>query len=742
MIDFFKKNKINYFSFVIALLLINVKLFSQNSTIKYDSSEFKIDILENITISENENNSEFQFMPKAEGTTLYAGKKTALISLDKVLGNVVNNSMRQILSKVAGIHVWESDPSGLQVGIATRGLSPNRSWDFNVRQNGYDIAADPYGYPEAYYNPPMQGVQKIEIIRGHGALQYGPQIGGMINYVLKNGNNIKQPFEFETELTFGNNGLVNMYNAVGGKQQKTNHYIFHNYRKGEGWRNNSQFSSSTTFGTLTKNCNDKISLTGELLVSHSLSQQPGGLTDSLFLLDPKNSLRSRNWFDIKWITPAFSIVYNLNKSTQWNTKLYGVIGKRNSVGFMQSILINDSINASTGSYNNRILSADEYTNWGLESKIITKYSVFNCKNTIVSGFKVFKGQTKRNANGKGTTSHEYNMIALNPYPQALQFNSKNLALFTENMIYISRHLVFVPAIRFEYIQGDALGRNGFTSSGSEIMIGKAVKQRSFMIGGVGMEYYFNNKTELYCNASQAYRPIQFTNLLAPASTDSIDTNLTDAIGINCDIGYRGKLGTWLQFDISGFLLKYNNRIGAINQPSNNNKLITNVGNSISQGIESYVEIDPVNRLKKIKKLWYKFFVSYSFTNSKYKNDHKDILIKGKQVENSPKNILRSGITLNYKRTGFTAQYNFVDQCYSDANNTINPTANGQSGLIPSYHLFDCFSVIKLKNKVEVKWGINNILNTKYFTRRSSSYPGPGLLPGDGRTFFVTIGIKS
>ena len=82
-----------------------------------------------------------------------------------------------------------SDPRGIQIGIAASGLSPNISWEFNVRQNGYDIAADPFGYPEAYYNPQMQAIQRIEIIRGQGALQYGPQFGGMVNYILKKKEN-------------------------------------------------------------------------------------------------------------------------------------------------------------------------------------------------------------------------------------------------------------------------------------------------------------------------------------------------------------------------------------------------------------------------------------------------------------------------------------------------------------------------------------------------------------------------
>ncbi|KAF0240661.1 MAG: iron complex outermembrane recepter, partial [Chitinophagaceae bacterium] len=174
--------------------------------------------LPDITVVGRNSKSDIQQMPEIVGTSIYAGRKTALVVLDNVAGNVVMNNMRQVLAKVPGIHIWESDPSGIQIGISTRGLSPNRSWEFNIRQNGYDIAADPFGYPEAYYNPQLQGVQRIEIVRGQGALQYGPQFGGMVNYILKNGSEINKPIEVETQQTIGSYGLYNSYAAVGGKK--------------------------------------------------------------------------------------------------------------------------------------------------------------------------------------------------------------------------------------------------------------------------------------------------------------------------------------------------------------------------------------------------------------------------------------------------------------------------------------------------------------------------------------------
>lgn len=701
----------------------------------------KIKNLDDITIIGRNSKSDYQKMPEIIGTSIYAGKKTALILVDKVQGNVANNTMRQILSKVAGIHIWESDPSGIQIGIAARGLSPNRSWEFNVRQNGYDIAADPYGYPEAYYNPQMQGVQKIEIIRGHGALQYGPQFGGLINYILKNGSEIDKPIQVESEQTVGSNGLFNSYNAIGGKTKKLHYYSYFDHRNGKGWRENSRFYTNALFNTITYSFNKRWSFTGELMYFHSQSQQAGGLTDSLFELNPKLSLRKRNWFDIKWMTPAVIINYNRNSTTRWNTKFFATIGDRNSVGNTSSITINDTINSLTNEYNNRTLSADQYRNWGMESRLITDYHLGKNKNTFSSGIRFFAGNTNRNANGKGTTGDDYDMTILNESPQSLNFTSKNVSFFIENIFRLTKNFLIISGLRYENIQGAVSGRNAISSNGSEIPVQNINRQRNFVLGGIGAEYDFKNNTEIYSNISQAYRPMLFSNLQAVQTTDSIDKNLSDAMGYNFDFGYRGKIKNYIQFDVSMYLLNYQNRIGVISSASSANRLVTNVGNSISKGLESYIEINPLNFFTPQCQFDFAVFTSYSYTDANYSGAHKDVAIKNKRVENAPKHILRTGINFNYKSILFTTQYSFVDETFSDANNTLVPSKNGQSGLIPSYQIWDCAITIKMKKRFELKSGVNNLANKIYFTRRAGSYPGPGLLPGDGRTFFVSLGAR-
>ena len=204
------------------------------------------------------------------------------------------------------------------------------------------------------------------------------------------------------------------------------------------------------------------------------------------------------------------------------------------------------------------------------------------------------------------------------------------------------------------------------------------------------------------------------------------------------------MANFLQFDVSAYYLQYNNRVGAVSiQPATgaSYRFITNVGNSTSKGVESYIEFNPVRAFTTSKAFDLILFTSYSYTDARYGKGHKDSTTRGKKVENAPQDIFRGGISAGYKTFLITAQVNYVGSTFSDANNTLKASANAQTGLIPSYTITDLSASYKFSKNLNLKAGINNLLDERYFTRRAGGYPGPGALPGDGRNFFISIGAK-
>jgi Fe(3+) dicitrate transport protein len=115
---------------------------------------------------------------------------------------------------------------------------------------------------------------------------------------------------------------------------------------------------------------------------------------------------------------------------------------------------------------------------------------------------------------------------------------------------------------------------------------------------------------------------------------------------------------------------------------------------------------------------------------------------GKLVENAPKYINRLGLTYTLKTFSTTFQYSSTSEIYTDALNTELPNATAQIGKIEGYSVMDFSCVYHFfKDQCNVKAGVNNLSDEVYATRRSGGYPGPGLLPGNGRTFYVSLGVN-
>src|SRR6476620_6899907 len=222
-------------------------------------SQDSIKQLKEVTVTGIRNVHGTGHMPEVRDGIIYSGKKNEVILVDSLDANKAINNTRQILGRIPGLNITETESSGFTAnGIATRGLNPTQSIEMNVRQNGYNISADIYGYNEAYYIPPMEAVSRIEMIRGASSLQFGSQFGGVVNYIL-NEPPVDRKFQLTSSLTGGSFGLFNTFNAVAGTIKNWSYYGFIQYRYLDGWRPNSKQWQLSGFGRIEYKPSNKIS---------------------------------------------------------------------------------------------------------------------------------------------------------------------------------------------------------------------------------------------------------------------------------------------------------------------------------------------------------------------------------------------------------------------------------------------------------------------------------------------------
>ena len=683
-----------------------------------------------------------------EGTSVFAGKKSEVINLNGSMANLASNNSRQIYSQIAGLNIFQNDDAGLQLNIGGRGLDPNRSSNFNTRQNGYDISADVLGYPESYYTPPAEAIDEIQILRGAASLQYGTQFGGLVNFIMKSGN-IYKPFEIVNRNTFGSNNLYTNFTSISASKNNLKTYAFINYKKGDGFRSNSEFKSLNLFLKNEYKINNSSKISAEITYLKYIAKQAGGLTDLMFYENPYQSNRSRNWFGVNWL--LYNILYNyeFSDSSKISASFFGLNASRNALGFRTNRV------SQIDAMEERDLIKGEFNNFGFEIRFLNNYKIFNKKAIWVVGSKFYNSSnTSEQGPGSKGKDADFNMkteeFPFYNFQSKYEYPNKNLSFFFENIIYINEKTSITPGLRYEYIKTESDGffkKTNRDAAGNvifdELINNSERRKRNFILLGLGASYKSSDSFEVYFNVSENYRSVTFADISIFNPAYMINPNISDENGSTTDIGIRGTYKKIISYDLSTFLLSYNNRIGFVQRVTSDGNVKSergNVGDAKILGFESIIDFNISEIfLKKNKNNSFNYFINFSFIESEYISS-KEPGVKGKKVEFIPKLNLKTGAKIGFKNFLLGIQYTYLSDQFTDSSNAINSNLSGIIGMIPQYDVFDLSASYSLK-EFKFESGINNLFNKKYFTRRATGYPGPGIIPSSPRTIYFTIQFK-
>ena len=687
-------------------------------------------------------------MKDFEKTAIYAGKKTEVILVGQSMANLASNNARQIFNQIPGLNIYQNDDAGLQLHIGGRGLDPNRTSNFNTRQNSYDISADVLGYPESYYTPPAEAIEEIQIIRGAASLQYGTQFGGLLNFKLKE-STTQKPISLLLRNSIGSNSLYSNFTQVSGKLGKWRYTSFFNLKNGNGFRPNSKFNSSNVFFKLSHDFSKNTQVSAEITYLDYLAQQAGGLSDNLFQENPYQSNRERNWFSLYWFLYNFKLEHELSKKSNLSLNVFGLNAQRNAIGFRSNRVSQIDPNQE------RDLIKGDFNNYGLELRWLQKYNIRNKESVFLLGGKYYRARnTSIQGPGSAQSDADFSFYK-EQYPTYSQqsnyiYPNENFALFAENIFYFNDDFSITPGLRYENIITSTEGsyQKINTDAAGNIIFNQTLnseesRQRSFILLGVGLSYKLSPLFEIYGNGSQNYRSVTFADISIINPAFAINPKITDEKGYTIDLGIRGKIDKIVSLDINLFHIAYKDRIGFIQKVFSDGSVKSergNLGNADLNGLESLIDLN-LSELLNFDTTIYslKSFFNYSFIKSKYTESTTPGIV-GKNVEFVPENNFKTGLQFGYKNLAANVQYSFVSDQYTDSSNAIEGNLSGVIGLIPSYSLLD-FSGSYSLNNIKLEFGINNLLNEAYFTRRATGYPGPGIIPSPNRNIYISTQIK-
>jgi len=650
-------------------------------------------------------------LPELSGAQINSGKKTTVADLEAV-PEISSNNYRQAFTQLPGLLTSEVSNESF-ASFSYRGLGdPHESSNMNLLRNGIPTAADMYGYPASYYQPPMDSVESIQFVRGGASLQYGPQVGGALNFITRKPA-ADTPTAVYSKQVFGSKNFFSTYNELSGTVDNVSYLGFFHRRQSDGFRDqNSDYGVNNGNMMFSVESSPAATWTFEFDAYDADHGEAGGLTlesgEGLANYN-QNRYQSSVLFDrlrIERYAATIGLEYEVDHNTTIYTRAFGWyydrFSRRQSPG---------TANPFGGIYNGttNTIADQEFSTMGLDARVAHRWKMGGEEQNLAAGFLLY-GVDSPFTQEQGLTPWSDNGIL----QRDIDRTTRTAALFAENRFNFGR-LKIVPGARLEMID---VGINENIPTTPEIGLRNEDDFSAVLLPGVGISYDLADNTEAYANATTGYKPRTYSDVVPLNSGDTISSNLDPARSTMYETGVRGTPLSWMRFDSSVFLASFTDQFGRVG--SN----IQNVGDSRTYGLDLMTEFATVrlydsitgsnlrDYLGELNLFWNAQFLNAEFTDGP---------VDGKTPQYAPDYVMRAGATYKFDdRYKLAFLGTFVADHYADDANTANR-------YLPSYRIWDLTAEAELiPSHLSLVAGVNNIFDEKYYARIRSNGIDPGL----------------
>lgn len=733
-----------------AVLLFSAALFAglHSGLLAQDNATATVNttLPEVLVESESDNIVQGPFLPDVQGTHINVGKKSSVIDLDE-LPSITNNNYRQALAKTPGLLLSEETTPLVSIGY--RGLDPGRVQYTQVLKDGIPIHADQFGYPEAYYTPPLDTVDRIEFLRGGASLIYGPQPGGALNYITHRPRQ-DRAFSLGTSHTYGSDNYYSNFSYIDGTSGRLGYYGYYNHREGDGFRtSNSSFNLNAG--------NVKFVLDGDkdsrFIVSLEMYEEehgePGGLTFDTgpnavnYNANRDQASRLYDMFELKRYFGSLTWEKDFSEETKMSISGWGGYYSRYSSRQRGGGFGTRPVGASA---NTASVELQEFYTWGVDARIRHDYELFGGTHTLAGGVQLYHTDSPRQ-DRRGDSKNAKGGDLRNDSDRETWY----APIFLENRFELGPFSI-TPGVRLENIWQSVHENKNVEKTAAGVALADSDDQEFVPLFGLGLNYdlHRENKIAIYGNISQSYRPKIYTQSVPTGGTQIVPRDLDEGKAWQYEIGFRGAPTSWISWDVSTFLLDFDNQIGNVALPGGFST-VANVGRAQHLGAEVAAEFDIIG------------FIDYLNGNCEVATTSKDKAViareslvdrigslslyanatwldaefvsgplEGNTPRYAPDYLVRAGLVYSWQdRFKLAFLGTFVGDSFADDGNTAQR-------FVPAYMVWDLTAEAAVyKDIVTVNAGINNVFNEDYYSRVNDS----GIDPGYGRNYYVGVGFK-
>ncbi|KYP14332.1 TonB-dependent receptor [Flavihumibacter sp. CACIAM 22H1] len=659
-------------------------------------------------------------------------------------------SGNDILRRVPGLNVVDEEGAGLRINIGVRGLDPDRSRNLLVLEDGIPVALNPYGEPELYFTPVIDKVRSIEVLKGSGQVQFGPQtIGGVVNLITAD-----PPAEERTELRVkgGQGGFFSSYasygNTVGNMGFNVSYLRKQADNIGPTWFRINDLSAKLRF-----QLSEKSSVGMKLGIYDELSNSTYvGITQAMYdaggfdyvRLAPDDRLPVRRY------NLSVTHSYQFNPNVQLQTTAFAYTTTRNwqrqdfsassTAANQTGVIWGDPSVAGGALY---MLNSNGHRNrqfevMGVEPRLTVKGKIANRDNKINAGIRYLYEKAKEQfVIGKKASATAGDM-------RDNEIRSGHaLSAYVQDELAITSRFSLNAGVRLESFQYNRrILRGRFPVNGATVVADTNVLAKGnvlAVIPGGGFNFVLNESLNLFGGLHRGFAP--------PRTKDAI-TSTGFAIDLdaesswNYEVGLRFSHLQWLSGELTFFAMNFDNQIIPISQSSGNSNAtgLANGGKTAHTGVEGSIQAD----FGKAFDWEHSLTVGTNFTyvKSRYAADRyitsgsDKINVRDNKLPYAPAFIWNGTVGFETKKgMGIRFYANYVGEQFSDELNTVNPSSNGRIGKIDSRLIVDGTAYYQVSKKLSFNISAKNLGDKRYIASRRPEGIKVGM------PSFVTAGIE-
>jgi Fe(3+) dicitrate transport protein len=666
--------------------------------------------------------------------------------------------VHKALKEVPGVQIQEEDGHGLRPNIAIRGGRSDRSADITVMEDNVLIAPAPYSAPAAYYFPQMDRIESLEVIKGTGAVKYGPRTtNGILNMVTK-----PIPNKTQTRI-IGEAGSYGTYRTgitTGTSTDNVGVLLNAFHKQTEGFKDLDFVGDDTGYNVedimgkirFNSNPNQDNYQEFEIKLGHydeTSNETYLGLTDADFAATPNRRYGSSQLdeMNVDGLHVSANHYIELSPELNLNTTLYNHKVDRSwykldavRVGgvsrSLSQIFADPTTNAAYVSALKEANTAGgtfvirdnnrKYESKGVQAVFDYGFGLGETQNKLEFGFRYHQDEEDRfQRDDRFDLTNGVASITTTGAAGAAGnriLSAKAYSTFLENEIEWDNWTI-TPGVRFEHInlRQDNFGNADPSRTGAALTV--LENDLNVVIPGIGVSYKIDDSWNVLAGVHKGFAPPGVPATAGEAAFSKEEES------INYELGTRYSNGNW-QAETFAFFNDYDNLLGrdTLSSGGGGSGESFNGGQVEVKGLEAVLNYNAASIAGLSSNYTLPVTLSYTRTDSKFKNsfvstfEEWQTVTAGEELPYTAKNQLYIATGLETDDWGLSLGGKYVSDMRSTAGSGPIPA----NELIEAHWVLDAAAEYKLLENVTAFTTIDNLLDETYVAARRPAGSRPGM----------------